>query len=239
MKPKTTGNLSELLPLRLRVQEELKYFQEGDEIYAESAHRECDYVLHPWQYEMLIRMNGRSTFGQLIEEIAPELPHEFTPGDWLHFYNWLYEERLVVCAPDPVFEVVKPAGDWKYNLARNTAIALLVFGILRISYVIAPAFEPAMDRVYSEVEIWLQPGASDSSTESKRTLASGGSVKEFSVSGSAVENAAVEKLRAQLASCRVRRDEYYLQNDEQGYRREVKRMGALAREIGEFGAESP
>ncbi len=39
-------------------------------------------------------------------------------------------------------------------------------------------------------------------------------------------------LRRELAECRIRRDECYLQNDEAGYRREVSRISELAREIG-------
>ncbi len=44
----------------------------------------------------------------------------------------------------------------------------------------------------------------------------------------------IEWLRVQLEQCRIRRDEFYLQNDEEGYRREVHRMTNLAREIGDI-----
>jgi hypothetical protein len=44
----------------------------------------------------------------------------------------------------------------------------------------------------------------------------------------------IEMLRVQLEECRIRRDEFYLQNDEEGYRREVHRMTNLAREIGDI-----
>lgn len=44
----------------------------------------------------------------------------------------------------------------------------------------------------------------------------------------------IETLRTQLEECRIRRDEFYLQNDEEGYRREVHRMTNLAREIGDI-----
>lgn len=40
-------------------------------------------------------------------------------------------------------------------------------------------------------------------------------------------------LRRRLAECRIRRDEFYLQNNEKGYRGEVAKMADLAREIGE------
>ncbi len=44
----------------------------------------------------------------------------------------------------------------------------------------------------------------------------------------------IEELRVQLEECRIRRDEFYLQNDEEGYRREVHRMTNLAKEIGDI-----
>jgi len=44
----------------------------------------------------------------------------------------------------------------------------------------------------------------------------------------------IETLRVQLEECRIRRDEFYLQNDEDGYRREVHRMTNLAKEIGDI-----
>ncbi len=44
----------------------------------------------------------------------------------------------------------------------------------------------------------------------------------------------IETLRVQLEECRIRRDEFYLQNDEEGYRSEVHRMTRLAKEIGDI-----
>jgi hypothetical protein len=44
----------------------------------------------------------------------------------------------------------------------------------------------------------------------------------------------IETLRTELEECRIRRDESYLQNDEEGYRGEVQRMTNLAREIGDI-----
>jgi hypothetical protein len=44
----------------------------------------------------------------------------------------------------------------------------------------------------------------------------------------------IDTLRIQLEECRIRRDEFYLQNNEEGYRREVHRMTNLAREIGDI-----
>jgi len=46
----------------------------------------------------------------------------------------------------------------------------------------------------------------------------------------------IEVLRQMLSSCRVRRDEYYLQSNEAGYREEVEKMTEITREIGEIEA---
>jgi len=47
----------------------------------------------------------------------------------------------------------------------------------------------------------------------------------------------LDTLRRRLAACRIRRDEFYIQNDEEGYREEVAKMSELAREIGELESE--
>lgn len=46
----------------------------------------------------------------------------------------------------------------------------------------------------------------------------------------------IEALRQKLSACRVRRDEFYLQNNEAGYREEVEKMTEITREIGEIEA---
>ncbi|MBU6180465.1 MAG: hypothetical protein KGR69_12440, partial [Verrucomicrobia bacterium] len=50
----------------------------------------------------------------------------------------------------------------------------------------------------------------------------------------ATDQQRIDMLRIQLEECRIRRDEFYLQDDEEGYRREVHRMTNLAREIGDI-----
>jgi len=50
----------------------------------------------------------------------------------------------------------------------------------------------------------------------------------------AVSMAKIEDLRRRMSECRIRRDEFYIQNNEAGYRQEVEKMSALAKEIGEI-----
>ncbi|MDF1756407.1 MAG: hypothetical protein P1U89_26705 [Verrucomicrobiales bacterium] len=50
----------------------------------------------------------------------------------------------------------------------------------------------------------------------------------------------VEKLvgmRQEMAACQIRRDEYYLLNDEAGYRKEVEKISELVKEIGQIRAD--
>src|SRR5690606_12378415 len=62
--------------------------------------------------------------------------------------------------------------------------------------------------------------------------ASGGPVGSDAGKPSLLER--IDGLRTQLEECRIRRDEFYLQNDEEGYRSEVHRMTDLAKEIGDL-----
>ena len=45
------------------------------------------------------------------------------------------------------------------------------------------------------------------------------------------------EMRRELAACQIRRDEYYLLNNESGYRTEVSRISELVKEIGKIRAE--
>ncbi len=54
------------------------------------------------------------------------------------------------------------------------------------------------------------------------------------------EPSLVEKLiqmRQEMAACQIRRDEYYLLDDEKGYRAEVEKISELAKEIGKIRAD--
>ncbi len=149
------------------------------------------------------------------------------------------------------------------RVRRGLAIAVaLVFSlsVIRLVYVAAPVFEPPVSRLYAELGQRFesetpvgtiaesQRAAADSSVEvvelSARAPERAKAVPESPAPARVVVTAAevpesvpfsrIETLRTELEECRIRRDESYLQNDEEGYRSEVQRMTTLAREIGDI-----
>jgi hypothetical protein len=87
-----------------------------------------------------------------------------------------------------------------------------------------PANTPELDPIPA-------PPAHDSGAPAAKSV---GAVESAPAPGVAPDLGRIEQLRVQLEECRIRRDEFYLQNDEEGYRREVHRMTNLAREIGDI-----
>ncbi len=303
------GNLAEIFPLRFRLREELRFFPYGEAVIAERVKTGQRYSLKRWQYELLLRFDGRTTYEQAAREEYRVRPAGFTALGLLNFYNWLYSENLVVCECESIFELVlgeSPEEGVRYRgaasdemepgfiaqllhdsrvrkVAIGAAAALLVFSVIRITYVAAPVLEPPVQKLYAEASRLSEtPAAEPSSVESQRgpaepdmervSLAS--KVSEIpaapdpaipiekatpapavapappqevqaqpeprsqpqqpTMTGVSASLKRIEQLRIQLEECRVRRDEFYLQNDEEGYRREVHRMTNIAREIGDI-----
>lgn len=93
----------------------------------------------------------------------------------------------------------------------------------RVEPVTAPEADPAPARVDEPAPPVHDPG--EPAADVAPALAAGSVAPDLQ---------RIEMLRVQLEECRIRRDEFYLQNDEEGYRREVHRMTNLAREIGDI-----
>jgi hypothetical protein len=247
------------------------------------------YSLKLWQFEMLARFDGRETFEEVAKEVYGLQPSGFTAIGLLNFYHWLYDEDLVLCECESVFELVsdpiesaedETSGSRLSTFARSLlndsrvlrgvkVAAALVFSlsVFRLAYVTAPIFEPPVDRLYAEAGRLLKSadgGTSHGELERSAQLSPVERVelaarvepadpKESAESATTglVETAppaespepapavrprldVIERLRLPLEDCRIRRDEFYLQNDEEGYRREVHRMTNLAKEIGDI-----
>lgn len=245
------------------------------------AEREKDrqrFALKHWQYEMLTRFDGKRTFENVAREVHAKYPGGFTAVGLLNFYNWLYNEDLVLCECESVFELIveedpfevvpeeetkkniswNPAqyfsGGWQREALKVSAIILFSLAVIRIAYVAAPVFEPPVDRLYAEVaDAVAEDQMPKSNTVSEKSIPET-PVNEIELAGR-VESipeppnldipepevfvkpdptARIDELRRALAECRIRRDEFYLQNNESGYRTEVAKMADLAREIGEI-----
>lgn len=237
------------------------------------------YSLKRWQFEMLHRFDGRRTFEEIAKEVYALQPGGFTALGLLNFYNWLYDEDLVLCQCESIFELVgddSPSDEeappklssFARELLQNSRVrralqisVILVFSlsVLRLAYVAAPIFEPPATRLAAETGKLLRSREESVSIARSERSVQASSVEEVELAAKVTpaeipkpavatpveapvesktapppvpERRSIESLRVELEECRIRRDEFYLQNDEDGYRREVHRMTDLAKEIG-------
>lgn len=341
----------------------MKFFQIGDFVVAERKTTGQKYTLRPWQYELLALLNGTVTFRDASKSIYSQHPGTFTTSGLLNFYRWLYDENLVACVCDSIYQLapetespltlsLHDAPDAESKLNENTSFFVpdetasqkplsfpnledqvafelwddsdeegalsendypdpieaferdgwiegflettgkiihkpairrslmiaaglaFLLSVIRIAQVTSPLFEPVGQRL---AIMFLPKSEAVTAVASERTAASptvdrvapaarvDESMKEQAQAQAQPQPAPsantrssgelpstqdapqtpamnpqtqtlgrITTLRAQLEECRIRRDEYYLQNDEAGYRREVHRMTSLANEIGEI-----
>lgn len=295
------GNLAEIFPLRFRLRDELRFFRVPGAMVVERVARRQRYSVKVWQFEMLARFDGSQTFERVAQEVYSLQPNGFTAMGLLNFYNWLYDEDLVLCECESVFELI--GEDRETDEDSGFALKLLSFGrrwqgderigrgvkiagaiifslsVIRLAYITAPIFEPPADRLHVEVKKLFQKTdasvshgelarAAEMSSVEKVALAAkveivpaAAPTREVVPGPTTTEGAfptegvpestkvavteapvpvvggdieSIETLRTQLEECRIRRDEFYLQNNEEGYRREVHRMTSLAKEIGDI-----
>jgi hypothetical protein len=280
------GNLDDIFPLRFRLREELRFFQSENAVIVERSSRSQRYSVNRWQFEMLQRFDGKRSFEEISKQVYQIQPGAFTAMGLLNFYNWLYDEDLVLCECESIFELVTedsetgvnhvPEGRYSFvrQLLSDSKVqqglkisALVVFSlsVIRLVYVAAPIFEPPMDRLYAEAGKLIHASESEGAIANSERSALEPAIEEVELasrvspiidapapeavkhetetatiapapaqSDLAATREQIEKLRTALEACRIRRDEFYLQNTESGYRREVQRMTNLAREIGDI-----
>jgi hypothetical protein len=282
------GNLGEIFPLRFRLREELRFFRAGDLVIAEKLKSGQRYSLKPWQHQMLMCFDGKTTFEAAAKRAYEARPGAFTANGLLNFYNWLYQENLVLCECESIFELVlgdpgldtaDPDEDGKEDGSRDfisrlledsrvrrglavTVALVFSLSVIRLVYVAAPVFEPPVNRLYAEIGEFFEDKAPTGTIAESQRAAADSTVETVELAARAIEVSPpspdpappavpevsvphapakdprplsrIEELRVQLEECRIRRDEFYLQNDEEGYRREVHRMTNLAREIGDI-----
>lgn len=280
----------------------MRFAHGNGEVLAEKVSDGQRFVLKPWQYEMMRRFDGQRTFEEIAKEIYGQFQGEFSAVGLTNFYQWLYDENLVLCECDSIFELVtddesdtvplthrKPlarhAGNaeqiqntvrarfggsnhWQRNALKISALVLFSLAVLRIAYVAAPILEPPVNLVCSSIEGYFYqdskpPAERHTGNELLETpileLELAGRAPEVPtavpikadpvVSADAIPEPPttatpeppttatptledLESLRREMAECRIRRDEFHLQNNEIGYRYEVQKMTALAKLIG-------
>lgn len=290
MNTRLPGNLDEIFPLRFRLRDELRFYRAPGAMVVERVARQQRYSLKLWQFEMLARFDGRQTYEEVAKEVYKLQPGGFTAMGLLNFYNWLYDEDLVLCECDSIFELVADpveTGEDEsvaprlssfvrhllndprvHKGVKISAAVIFSLSVLRLAYVTAPVFEPPVDRLYAEAgRLFNRQDGGTSHGELERSVEVSPVERvelAAKVDPAAPANAApeefvevappaespeapveqvptvaskleiIETLRLHLEECRIRRDEFYLQNDEEGYRREVHRMTNLAKEIGDI-----
>lgn len=274
------------------MREELQFAPTDEHVVAYRPSNGKRYSLKPWQYVMMCRFDGEKTFERLGREVYNEFSGLITAKGLLNFYSWLYDESLVLCNFESVFELVPDEDEQESRsqfsesmkrliahpkvpvVAMSAVAVMFCLAVVRIAYVAAPIFEPPVDRLYSEIEARLlddseapplerhaivsvsepviesiEPGArvvdipEPPALETKEPVITPveKAIAEPTPSQAANDTdallARMDALRQKMASCRIRRDEFYLQNNEDGYRQEVEKMTELAKEIGEIGAK--
>lgn len=298
MNTQLPGNLAEIFPLRLRLREEMRFQRASGYVITERVRDLQRFSLRYWQYEMLRRLDGRETFEQVAREVYGQFRGQFTSVGLLNFYRWLYQENLIVCECDSIFELVEsepelqpeaevsrpsfashhshgeapasavnrvldrlnPRKPWQQQALKISAMILFSLAVLRLAYVIAPVFEPPVNRLYAELENYFYESVQPTSVEGNSLETPEPPAKEMELATQVppaeieeipepapqlqpepaivpdpeIDPARLDSLRRRLAECRIRRDEFYIQNDEQGYREEVAKMLELAQEIGEL-----
>lgn len=84
----------------------MRFAHGNGEVLAEKVSDGQRFVLKPWQYEMMRRFDGQRTFEEIAKEIYGQFQGEFSAVGLTNFYQWLYDENLVLCECDSIFELV-------------------------------------------------------------------------------------------------------------------------------------
>lgn len=253
MNPEHTTPLVEILSLHLKLQPSLSFGSATDGIYAERSDTRARFAITDWQMDLLMGMEGGNKLGNLLRESGFELNRDFSVASLEAFVAQLHQDALVfqtsayapAASPAPkAHQGWKPTNLIPKQFWRTTdqhlKIACYVIGflgVIRFAWIVAPVFEPAIERIGIEINEVLQEEASQQIPlgNHENLLAErapqSATIESVAPSGKSKK---MERLRGELEECRIRRDEYYLQNNEDGYRKELESMTTLTRKIGEL-----
>jgi len=149
------------------------------------------------------------------------------------------------------------------RVLKLSAAVIFSLSVLRLAYVAAPIFEPPVNRLYVEAGKLMKAKEPVGSLAKSERSVQESSVQKVELASQAVGKtpapveveeplelpqpealpeaapvrpvvSSIDELRIKLEECRIRRDEFYLQNNEQGYRHEVQVMTGIAKEIGDI-----
>jgi|GEM_PF-2702744 len=259
LNPELPESHTEILSLHLKLKASLGFGGDSEQLYAERSDTGSRFSITEWQMHLLMGMDGEKSLGDLLQEAGSKLESDFNFPSLKSFCARLYKDSLVApiaqiqTADESIFELVLDgdqiapqkglAPSW-ISLIKNwdqilkyACYAVTILGVIRIAWVVAPVFDPVMERANLEItEIFREDKNNRTLVDKKLPIVSErvpvtAKTESFTVAGKIDK---VKLLREQLAECRIRRDEYYLQNEEEGYRIELEKMTMLTRKIGEL-----
>lgn len=255
------------LLMNLKLAKGIQFSNPLGEILATIPNQTEPTVIAKWQYRMMLSLDGEQQFVEVVKDVKNECDGEFEATDVWMFLDWLIENDLIEEAEleyEPESETKAPVLPELVEPAKSTRtwlkVPLQIFGALLIcagaafgAYSATPILLALFqDEVVTPVEEVIAevstPVVEEISTAVRTpklvepdevTFASRAPAKE-ELPPVPEEPSLVDKLismRREVAACQIRRDEYYLLNNENGYRAEVAKISELVKEIGKIRAE--
>lgn len=241
------------LSLKLRLRKGIQFNHKAGVIIASMPDVLVPTQLQPWEYRLMLSLNGSLAFVDVVRDVKDKFPNTFEAKDVWTLLYWLIEHKLIeqeeTITNIPVAESVpaEPERNKKHWAKLPVQVlSILIIGVSAMfaTYVATPRLlsffnDPAVTD--PGVEISQVVPISDTAAR-EPVLAQNDEIEVAASVPTAAPTAPspVEKLigmRQQLAASQIRRDECYLLDDEEGYRTEVANITRLAEEIGRIRAE--
>lgn len=245
------------LSLRLRLRQGIQFNHKSGAIIASMPDVLVPTQLQPWEYRLMLSLNGSVTFVDVVRDVKDKFPNTFEARDVWTLLYWLIEHKLIeeeksesnqplsqpLSEPVPA-EPERGKGHWIKLPVQVLSILIIGVGAMFATYVATPRL----------LSFFNDPAGTDVTVVSQAAPVSVTGYREPGIAESEeIEVAAnvpvaapteppspVERLiamRQELAASQIRRDECYLLDDEKGYRAEVANITRLAEEIGRIRAD--
>lgn len=224
-------------------------------------------VIEPWQYRMMLSLDGDDQFIEVVKKVKDQCAGQFEASDVWTFLYWLVDNELLNEVDDipkddddalVLPDVIEAEADRDRSMSGWVKVPLQVIAVLIIcgfvmysAYIATPMLlamfqgndSDPMAEMTAEVESIQETRMPHFAEMEEVTLASELPTEEEEVvveEPESVEPTIVDRLielRQEMAACQIRRNECYLLNDEDGYTREVERISELAKEIGQISSD--
>lgn len=242
------------LTLKLKLRKGIQFNHRSVVIIASMPDVLVPTQLQPWEYRLMLSLNGGLAFVDVVRDVKDKFPNSFEAKDVWTLLYWLIEHGLIeqeevennLPLSEPVpSDPARNRGHWVKLPVQILSIVIIGVGAMFAAYVATPHLlsffnEPSG----SEPVVEITEAAPVSDTAAREPVLAQSDEIEVAASTPAVEPgerpSPVEKLiamRQELSASQIRRDEYYLLDNEEGYRTEVANITRLAEEIGRIRAD--